>query len=198
MVPRDSLKTWDLTLLNWSSERRSSLSLALKTMKRDRLALSETFTIWSAQSWACLHCKAPLLLQAFRSLLKRRGCFYFLRNRCRPAPADVLPWSPQSVWDSLVAVIVDQLGLELDEVSHHARFKHGGLAGNRRRGTGHYQIETPANPGFGNLGAASRRGWGTVVIAEKAVLWKLPQPRSAKSRSCCTMASSNVGKMPLL
>jgi hypothetical protein len=38
-----------------------------------------------------------------------------------PAPPEVLPWSPQSVWDALVAVFVDQQGLRRDEILYNAR-----------------------------------------------------------------------------
>jgi hypothetical protein len=49
--------------------------------------------------------------------------FLFLQKQTPlPAPPEVLPWSPQSVWNSLVAVIVDQLCLEPGEVLYHARF----------------------------------------------------------------------------
>jgi hypothetical protein len=54
---------------------------------------------------------------------EKEKVFLFLqKQKSRPAPPDVLPWSPQSVWDSLVAVIVDQLCLEPGEILHHARF----------------------------------------------------------------------------
>jgi acyl carrier protein len=38
-----------------------------------------------------------------------------------PAPPEVLPWSPQSVWDALVAVFVDQQGLDREEILPDAR-----------------------------------------------------------------------------
>jgi hypothetical protein len=38
-----------------------------------------------------------------------------------PAPKEVLPWSPQSVWDCVVAVFVDQQGLRAEEIAYHAR-----------------------------------------------------------------------------
>jgi len=38
-----------------------------------------------------------------------------------PAPPEVLPWSPQSVWDCLVAVFVDQQGLDAKDILYHAR-----------------------------------------------------------------------------
>lgn len=39
-----------------------------------------------------------------------------------PAPPEVLPWSPQSVWDCLVVVIVDQQGLKPEQIRYSARF----------------------------------------------------------------------------
>ena len=37
-----------------------------------------------------------------------------------PAPLELLPWSPQTVWDALVAIFVDQLSLKPNEVLYHA------------------------------------------------------------------------------
>ena len=39
-----------------------------------------------------------------------------------PAPPEVLPWSPQTVWDTLVALLVDQQGFDRNEILYHARF----------------------------------------------------------------------------
>lgn len=48
--------------------------------------------------------------------------FWFLSRSIQlPAPADVLPWSSQSVWDCVVAVFVDQQGLRVEEVVYYAR-----------------------------------------------------------------------------
>jgi len=38
-----------------------------------------------------------------------------------PAPVGVLPWSPQSVWDCVVAIFVDQQGLKTKDVIYAAR-----------------------------------------------------------------------------
>jgi hypothetical protein len=38
-----------------------------------------------------------------------------------PAPPEILPWSPQTVWDALVAVFADQLCLDRAEVLYNAR-----------------------------------------------------------------------------
>ena len=54
---------------------------------------------------------------------EKEKVFLFLQKQTPlPAPPNVLPWSPQSIWDSLVAVIVDQLCIEPGEILHHARF----------------------------------------------------------------------------
>ena len=51
-----------------------------------------------------------------------REVFLFLsRPKPLPVPADVLPWSPQSVWDCVVTIFVDQQGLKPEEVTHTAR-----------------------------------------------------------------------------
>jgi hypothetical protein len=43
------------------------------------------------------------------------------RHTPLPAPPGVLPWSPQSVWDCLVAVFVDQTALRPQKITHQAR-----------------------------------------------------------------------------
>ena len=42
---------------------------------------------------------------------KEKSLLFLYKNRPLPAPPEVLPWSPQTVWDSLVAILVDQLCL---------------------------------------------------------------------------------------
>ncbi|MGD0910864.1 MAG: hypothetical protein ABR928_03160 [Terracidiphilus sp.] len=42
-------------------------------------------------------------------------------NTPLPAPPEVLPWSPQSTWDCLVAIFVDQLSLRSEEIVYQAR-----------------------------------------------------------------------------
>ncbi len=46
---------------------------------------------------------------------------FFQRHTSLPSPPEVLPWSPQSVWDTLVAIFVDQMLLEPDEIHYSAR-----------------------------------------------------------------------------
>ena len=49
--------------------------------------------------------------------------FLFLETRTPLHPsAEVLPWTPQSVWDTYVALLVDQQGLRPEEILAAARF----------------------------------------------------------------------------
>ena len=43
------------------------------------------------------------------------------RPKHLPIHPDVLPWSPQSVWDFVVTIFVDQQGMKPEEVMHSAR-----------------------------------------------------------------------------
>jgi acyl carrier protein len=54
---------------------------------------------------------------------EKEKVFLFLQKHTPlPAPPEVLPWTSQSVWDSLIAVIVDHLCLDPNEVVYDARF----------------------------------------------------------------------------
>ena len=53
---------------------------------------------------------------------KEKTLLFLYKSTPLPASPEVLPWSPQSVWDSLVAVLVDQQCLEPEQVLYHARF----------------------------------------------------------------------------
>ena len=49
--------------------------------------------------------------------------FLFLRkSKPLPPSSDLLPWMPQSVWDTLVALLVDQQGLQPSSIIPAARF----------------------------------------------------------------------------
>ena len=54
--------------------------------------------------------------------VKEKTFLFLYRHTPLPAPPEVLPWSPQSVWDCVVAVMVDQQGLKPDKVRYEARF----------------------------------------------------------------------------
>ena len=54
--------------------------------------------------------------------VKEKTFLFLYRHTPLPAPPEVLPWSPQSVWDCVVAVVVDQQGLKPDKVRYEARF----------------------------------------------------------------------------
>jgi hypothetical protein len=53
--------------------------------------------------------------------IKEKKFSIFRAHTPLPAPPEVLPWSPQSVWDTLVTVFVDQQGLKPNEIRYHAR-----------------------------------------------------------------------------
>jgi hypothetical protein len=53
---------------------------------------------------------------------KERKLLFLSKHTPLPAPPEVLPWSPQSVWDSLVAILVDQQCLKPEEILYVARF----------------------------------------------------------------------------
>jgi len=53
--------------------------------------------------------------------LKEKQFLFGHKHTPLPAPPEVLPWSPQSVWDTLVAVFVDQQGLGAEKIRYSAR-----------------------------------------------------------------------------
>jgi|SRR5208337_2710267 len=66
--------------------------------------------------------QSPVTSEVLPVITHREKVFAFLsRNTRLPAPAEVLPWSPQSVWDCVVAVFVDQQGLRAKDVTYQAR-----------------------------------------------------------------------------
>jgi hypothetical protein len=65
---------------------------------------------------------SPVTSASLPKISETEKKFLFLHtNRSLPAPPEVLPWSPQSVWDSIVAVFVDQQGLSPGEILFGAR-----------------------------------------------------------------------------
>ena len=54
-------------------------------------------------------------------VITHREKLFLSRQTPLPVPAQVLPWSPQSVWDCVVAVFVDQQGLRVEDVTYTAR-----------------------------------------------------------------------------
>jgi hypothetical protein len=64
----------------------------------------------------------PVTSAELPTITHKEKKFLFLSTHTpMPAPPEVLPWSPQSVWDSLVAVFVDQQGLKREEILCSAR-----------------------------------------------------------------------------
>jgi acyl carrier protein len=65
---------------------------------------------------------SPVTSQVLPVITRREKVFLsMVRHTPLPPPTEVLPWSPQSVWDCVVAIFVDQLGLEASEVTYQAR-----------------------------------------------------------------------------
>jgi hypothetical protein len=65
---------------------------------------------------------SPITSAELPEISRKEKTFLFLsRYTPLPAPPEVLPWSPQSVWDVLVAIFVDQLQIKAEEVIPSAR-----------------------------------------------------------------------------
>lgn len=66
---------------------------------------------------------APVTSANLPKVTEKEKTFLILtKHTPLPPPPEVQPWSPQSVWDCLVALLVDQQGLRPEQVLHHARF----------------------------------------------------------------------------
>jgi hypothetical protein len=66
---------------------------------------------------------SPVTSENLATITEKQKMLLFLRKPTPlPAPTEVLPWPPQSVWDSVIAVLSDQQGLRPEEVLYHARF----------------------------------------------------------------------------
>jgi hypothetical protein len=76
----------------------------------------------------CAKLSVPPLVSPITSVVlpvvteKEKAFLFLYKHKPLPAPLEVLPWSPQSVWDSLVAVIADQQCLPPRNIRYHARF----------------------------------------------------------------------------
>lgn len=67
--------------------------------------------------------RSPVASAVLPVISEKETVFLFLsKHTPLPAPVEVLPWSPQSVWDCVVAVLVDQQCLKPEKILHHARF----------------------------------------------------------------------------
>jgi hypothetical protein len=65
---------------------------------------------------------SPITSTELPEITHKEKTFLFLsKHTPLPAPPEVLPWSPQSVWDVLIAVFVDQQGLKREDILYHAR-----------------------------------------------------------------------------
>ena len=52
---------------------------------------------------------------------KERTLLFLYKHTPLPAPPESLPWSPQTIWDALVAIFVDQLCLKPTQIIPTAR-----------------------------------------------------------------------------
>ncbi|MFC5863243.1 hypothetical protein ACFPT7_13140 [Acidicapsa dinghuensis] len=65
--------------------------------------------------------QSPVTSAELPTITHKEAKFLFLSTHTPlPAPVEVLHWSPQSVWDVLVAVFVDQQGLKREEILYSA------------------------------------------------------------------------------
>jgi hypothetical protein len=65
---------------------------------------------------------APVTSADLPIITHRERVFFSLsRHTPLPAPKEMLPWSAQGVWDCLVAVFVEQQGLQREEIRYNAR-----------------------------------------------------------------------------
>ncbi|MGI4758961.1 MAG: acyl carrier protein [Janthinobacterium lividum] len=57
-------------------------------------------------------------------ITKYEKSFWFMQTHTPlPAPPAVLPWSPQSIWDCLVAIFVDRMTMEPEEIRYAASIR---------------------------------------------------------------------------
>ncbi len=64
----------------------------------------------------------PISSAKLPTVTEKEKKLIFYKHKPLPAPPEVLPWSSQSVWDCLVALLVDQQGLKPERIVSHARF----------------------------------------------------------------------------
>jgi hypothetical protein len=94
------------------------------------IADDEAAAVRTVGDFYCLICSklnvtplpSPVTSAELPIITHKEKTFMFLyKHTPLPAPPEVLPWSPQTVWDALVAVFVDQQGLDRDEILYQAR-----------------------------------------------------------------------------
>jgi hypothetical protein len=65
--------------------------------------------------------ESPVTPLGLPIVTEREKVFLFLsRHKPLPAPPEVLPWSPQSVWECLIAVFADQLSLKPEKIKYQS------------------------------------------------------------------------------
>jgi hypothetical protein len=63
---------------------------------------------------------SPITSAVLPVITQKQKAWIGYRHTPLPAPQECLPWSPQGVWDALVAVFVDQQALKPAEILYHA------------------------------------------------------------------------------
>ena len=94
------------------------------------IADHEASAIRTVGDFYCLLCTklnvtpltSPITSAELPKITHEEKTFHFLR-RYTPlaAPPELLPWSPQTIWDALVAIFVDHQALDPEEILYHAR-----------------------------------------------------------------------------
>jgi acyl carrier protein len=65
---------------------------------------------------------SPITSAELPRITEKEKIFLFLqRHHPLPASPELLPWSSQTIWDALVAIFVDQQGLDREDILPHAR-----------------------------------------------------------------------------
>ena len=65
---------------------------------------------------------SPITSAELPTITHKEKKFLFLSTHTPlPAPLELLPRSPQTIWDALVAIFVDQICLDAEQILYHAR-----------------------------------------------------------------------------
>jgi acyl carrier protein len=65
---------------------------------------------------------SPVTSAALPKITQKDRQFWFVyKHTPLPPPPEVLPWTPQTVWDTVVAIFVDQMSLAPEDITPDAR-----------------------------------------------------------------------------
>lgn len=63
--------------------------------------------------------ESPVTPRELPIITEREKLFFFLsRHKPLSVPPGALPWSPQSIWDCLIAIFADQLSLNPEKIKY--------------------------------------------------------------------------------